>query len=156
NTMADLSQRLDGLSIPQPPVAEPWTPSEVPRSELPPRFQPPRHTLDNWARKWRDGPSDTAGAVAEKRPPRRERAPRAVGLGALAWLVLTGGVIIACSVSDSTRRTYAAVPPAELPGTQTAAWVGAPINPAIEIQDAVDDLTVPAVRTARPDGIPAL
>lgn len=156
NTLADLSQRLDGLSISQPPIAEPVATPERPRLETPPRVQPPRQALDNWAKKWRDGPSALSAASADKRPLRRERWPMVVGIGAVAWLVLTGGVIIACSVSDSSRRGYAVVPPAELPGEQTPAWVGAPINPAVEIQEAVDDLTVAPLRSARPDGIPAL
>jgi hypothetical protein len=158
NTLADLSQRLDDLGTVKVPVATLWEvpePPEPAHPETPPRFEPRRQALDNWARKWRDGPSETS-AGPDTRPRRRERWPMVVGVGAVAWLVLTGGMIVACSITDSARRNPALVPVAQRPAEQVAVSVGPVIDRAADMQEAVDDLAAVPVRQGRPDRVPAL
>jgi hypothetical protein len=155
NTLADLSQRLDGLTIEKVPPAAPWATPEPPRLETPPRFETPRQALDSWARKWRDGPSATSTS-ADPRPRRRERWPAVLGVGAVAGLVLTGGMIVACSVSDSARRNAALAQPAAIPAEQVAVSAGPTVDRAAEMQDAVDELVAAPLRQGRPEGVPAL
>jgi hypothetical protein len=155
NTLADLSQRLDGLATEKVPVAVPWATPQPPRLEARPRFESPRQALDNWARKWRDGPPATS-ASTDTRPRRRERWPAVLGVGAVAWLVLTGGMIVACSVSDSARRNAAFVPQPQRPSEHVAVSVGPSIDRTAEMQDAVDELVAAPLRQGSPEGVPAL